>query len=242
MLPYPHRCTDPLIYSRSGHSKRIGVFIDRDGTLIEEKHYLHRISDMKFLPGIVSGLRKLTSIGMSLYLFTNQAGIAHGHFDEATLAAIHHHLLRQLRAVGIGFRGLLYCPHHPEAEISTYRCDCGGRKPKADLLFQAALYDRVNLAKSFVIGDKLGDIVAGKKAGTKTILVLTGYGRQEAANIAENSLPDYIAPNLAAAIHWVISQSRCGPDNPLRGENLVDKIADPQDIGSCTRKNKQYLR
>lgn len=206
MLPQFHRCSDPFIYTYPNPSKRIAVFMDRDGTIIEEKHYLRRIADIKLFPGVASSLRKLTNLGLSLYLFTNQAGVAHGYFDETALANIHRHLMLRLRAAGVGFRGVLYCPHHPKAEVSAYCHDCFGRKPNPGLLYQTAIYDKVDLKKSYVIGDKLSDIKAGKLAGAKTILVLTGYGRQELTHITEELSPDHIAINLPEATDWIIAR------------------------------------
>ena len=201
-----------LIYRCSGLSevtKRItaltpAIFFDRDGTIIEEKHYLKQITDIRFLHGVISGLKKLKLINLPLYLVTNQAGIAHGYFDESTLEEIHLFLLRELAKANIFLKGVYYCPHHPTAKIDQYCLNCYGRKPEPGLLFKAAEIDALDLNWSYFIGDKLSDIAAGKKAGMKTILVLTGYGKEERAKITMINSPDYITQNFLQATNWIL--------------------------------------
>jgi len=183
-----------------------GVFFDRDGTIIEERNYLSRTSDLKVLGGVVSGLKKLKSLGMPIYLITNQAGIAHGIFNEEQLRLIHLFLTDKLLESEIKFRATFYCPHHPEAEVSKYRFDCFSRKPNPGLLYQAARFDKLNLKHSYIIGDKLTDLEAGRRAGTKTILVLTGYGADEVKNINPDQKPDFIASNIDDAADWIIQR------------------------------------
>ena len=206
METYYHRCNESLTLNNPPAETRSGIFLDRDGTLIKEKHYLKNINDIEFFPEVTSSLKQLASNGFSLYLYTNQAGIAHGLFNEETLGEIHQHLLGELEKNGVQLQGVLYCPHHPHAENLDYRADCFGRKPNPGLLYQAALIDKIDLGHSYVIGDKLIDVLAGKKAGTKTVLVLTGYGEQEALKITPETLPDYIAPTLSQAVTWIISK------------------------------------
>lgn len=214
MTTYFHKCTDPLIritddaraYTRPQAKSVWGggaIFLDRDGTIIVEKNYLREIEDLKLLPGAVPGLKKLGATGMPLYLLTNQAGIAHGYFDENRVDAIHRYLIDLLATAGIHFRGVLYCPHHPQAEVAAYRTDCFCRKPKPGLLLHAAYLDSIDLSRSFVIGDKLTDLEAAKNVTAKAILVLTGYGVGESRRIQDREAPDYVADDLLDAAEWI---------------------------------------
>ena len=146
------------------------VVVDRDGTLIAERHYLADPQGVELLPGVVDGLRAFAAQGYELAVVTNQSGIGRGLFDERALQAVHAELRRQLAASGIELRGIWYCPHHPELG-----CRC--RKPEPALL-EHALHD-LGYAPSecLVVGDKACDIELGQRLGIRTALVRTGYGR-----------------------------------------------------------------
>lgn len=198
------RCSDPVEPAPTLLPMKAGIFIDRDGTLIEECHYLNSIANIRFLPKVCSGLRQLQHNRLPLYIFTNQSGVAHGFFTELQLSEIHQYLFTTFERSKIHFDGLLYCPHHPNAEISEYRLDCWCRKPRPGLLYKAAAIDHVDLRKSYVIGDKLIDVAAGKQAGSKTILVLTGYGNKERNQITHINQPDFIASDFEQAVYWIL--------------------------------------
>jgi D-glycero-D-manno-heptose 1,7-bisphosphate phosphatase len=185
-----------------------GIFFDRDGTIIEEKNYLFRIKDLKLLDGVISGLQKLKPLGMPFYLITNQAGIAHDLFTKNQLRSVQNFLAQKLMESQIGFRAVFYCPHHPEAKLPEYRFNCFCRKPNPGLLYQAARFDKLNLKHSYIIGDKLTDLEAGRKVGAKTILVLTGYGPIEYEKIEPRQEPNFIASNIDDAANWIIGQEK----------------------------------
>lgn len=203
MNTFIYRCSDPVEPDLLSPLKP-GIFIDRDGTLIEECHYLKSITDIRFLPKVCSGLQRLKINNLPLYIFTNQSGVAHGYFDESKLTEIHQYLFKAFERSKIHFNGLLYCPHHPTAEVPQYRLDCHCRKPHPGLLFKAAISDHIDLKNSYVIGDKLIDISAGKQAGSKTILVLTGYGKKERTQITTECRPDLIAIDFEQAVNWIL--------------------------------------
>jgi D-glycero-D-manno-heptose 1,7-bisphosphate phosphatase len=192
--------------------KNRAVFFDRDGTIIEEKPYLRRVSDLVLLKDTVNCLKKLNDAGLLLFLYTNQAGIAHGYFTESTLGEIHMKLCEDLRKQKVELRGILYCPHHPAAELKTYRRDCFGRKPNPGLLFQAAEQELLDLRHSYVIGDRLTDIKAGKSSGAKTGLVLTGYGQTECIKMAADNRPDFIGADLTRITEWILDDLDKGAD------------------------------
>ncbi len=198
------QCNNEVASTQVPFYGRGGIFFDRDGTIIEERNHLSQTSELKVLGGVVSGLQKLKCLGMPIYLITNQAGIAHGIFNEEQLRIIHRFLTNKLWESKIKFRATFYCPHHPEAEVLKYRYDCFSRKPNPGLLYQAARFDKLNLKHSYIIGDKLSDLEAGGWAGTKTILVLTGYGSEELKKIKPDQKPDLITANIDTAADWII--------------------------------------
>jgi D-glycero-D-manno-heptose 1,7-bisphosphate phosphatase len=185
-----------------------GIFLDRDGTIIVEKKYLRDTANLEFLPGAIPGLRKLAATGLPLYIFTNQAGVAHGYFNEEALNQIHFFMVAKLKQAGVKLRGIYYCPHHSQAEIESYRCNCVCRKPNPGLLQLAAFRDHLDLEQSYIIGDKLSDLSAGKRVAAKTALVLTGYGLKESTMITAETFPDFIGPNLETIAEWIIADHR----------------------------------
>jgi len=153
-------------------SLRPAVFLDRDGTLIEECHYLHEPYKVRLLPGVVSGLRALQRLGLVLIMVTNQSGIGRGYFDRAAVDAVHNRLLQLLSKEGVTIDGIYLCPHAPEE-----KCAC--RKPLPSLALRAAEEHRVSMVASFVIGDKACDVDMALNAGATPILVRTGYGAEQ---------------------------------------------------------------
>ncbi len=145
------------------------LVVDRDGTLIEERHYLGDRAGVALLPGVVEGLRAFAANGYELAIVTNQSGIGRGFFDEQALADVHRELRQQLAQNGITIHGIWHCPHHPD-----HGCAC--RKP-APLLLERAMQELgYEPAQCLVVGDKACDIELGARLGVRTALVRTGYG------------------------------------------------------------------
>jgi D-glycero-D-manno-heptose 1,7-bisphosphate phosphatase len=136
------------------------IFVDRDGTLIEDRGYAHRVEDYARLPGAVEGLRLLRAAGYRLAIVTNQSGIGRGYFDEAAFERFQAHLLDDFRAAGVEFDAVYHCPHRPDAG-----CDC--RKPEPGLLRRAERELGVELARSWVIGDQLKDLELAARAACR---------------------------------------------------------------------------
>ncbi len=145
------------------------VLLDRDGTLNAERHYLASPDGLELLPNTLNGLHRLMELGLGLAVLTNQSGIRRGHFDWATLDAIHHRLGELLRQGGVVLDGIYVCPH-----VDEDGCDC--RKPRPGLARQAAVELGFDPRKAFVIGDKPCDVELGRRVGATTFLVRTGYG------------------------------------------------------------------
>lgn len=156
------------------------LFLDRDGTLVQPRHYPSRPEDLCLYDGIGPKLRCLQQAGFLLVVITNQAGIARGYFGEAALRRMHEHLARELARFQVYLDGIYYCPHHPDGTIAelAIRCDC--RKPQPGMLLRAAADLDIDLQRSWFVGDILDDVEAGNRAGCRTILV----------DLGTESLPD----------------------------------------------------
>lgn len=167
------------------------ICLDRDGTIIVDKHYLSSAPDVELLPNSLAGLSRLQAAGFCFCIITNQSGIGRGYFTLADYHAVNAQMLQLLNAGGVTIAGVYFCPHAPSE-------NCACRKPQISLLQQASRELNFALADCIVIGDKAADIELGKNAGAKlTILTRTGYGKKH-----ENSndcQPDFIADDLLAA-------------------------------------------
>jgi D-glycero-D-manno-heptose 1,7-bisphosphate phosphatase len=187
------------------------VFLDRDGVLVEDVDLLARAEDLRVLPGTSASLRRLKEAGFWLGVVTNQTVIARGLVTEAELARIHDRLRRMLRDEGAPPLDAIYvCPHHPQATLPEYRVNCACRKPRPGMLLQAAREHDLDLSHSFLVGDRLSDILAGARAGCRTAWVLSGmHSRKpiESPDPQETAEPDFTGPDLAAATEWILSQT-----------------------------------
>lgn len=180
--------------------KQIAVFIDRDGTINQDRNYLDNAQDFEFIPGAADAIKKLNECGLKVVVITNQSGIARGILTEETLSDIHDRMVHLLATEGAYLDGIYYCPHHPDDG-----CDC--RKPATGMVRNAIHDLDVDIAHSYIIGDKRADVHLGHNLGLTSILVLTGYGREENEFFEnEKAKPDFVADNLRHAAEWIISQ------------------------------------
>lgn len=176
------------------------VFLDRDGTIIEECHYLKDPSKVKLLPGVALGIKLLKEKGFLIVIVTNQSGIAKGYFDFAALEQVHVEMTRQLTVEGVMIDKIYSCPHHPGGIIEPYNINCQCRKPDIVMALQAEKDLDIDLKHSYMIGDKEIDIAFGKNFGAKAaILVATGYGKDNYSTQA-----DYRAPDFLDAVTWIM--------------------------------------
>lgn len=185
-------------------SLRPAVFLDRDGTLIEEAGYLDRLERLVFYPYSVDAVRLLNRAELAVVIITNQAGVARGIFREAFVGEAHRYVTKRLEQGGAHVDGFYYCPHHPEASVEQYRKSCECRKPQPGMLRQAADELKLDLARSFVIGDRWHDLQAGDAVGARGILVRTGYGRTEEAAPKPRMAAAAIVDNLIEAASWIL--------------------------------------
>jgi D-glycero-D-manno-heptose 1,7-bisphosphate phosphatase len=180
---------------------RAAVFLDRDGTLNVERNYLYRVADFELVPGAAEAVALLNQSGRLAIVVTNQAGIARGLYDAAAVDVLHGHLQAVLREHGAHIDAFYFCPHHPEF---TGQCDC--RKPRPGMLLAAAADHAVDLGRSWLVGDTLGDLGAGQAAGCRTILVRTGYGtRTEAELLASSVQPAAVVDDVLAAVRFILA-------------------------------------
>jgi D-glycero-D-manno-heptose 1,7-bisphosphate phosphatase len=173
------------------------IFIDKDGTLIEDIPYNVDPDLIRFMAGAIDGLKKLKTEGYLLIVISNQSGIAHGYFKEEAMQQVKEKLWGTLQDYGIRLDGLFYCPHHPYGTVSQYAFSCDCRKPKPGMIFKAAENLNVDLSRSWMIGDILHDVEAGNKAGCKTILI--NNGNETEWDLNENRKPTAMAGNLQEA-------------------------------------------
>jgi D-glycero-D-manno-heptose 1,7-bisphosphate phosphatase len=181
------------------------VFIDRDGTINEESGYLFRKEDCRFIPGTFEAIVQLNIAGFLVVVITNQSGIARGYYSEADLDQLHLYMADEIAAAGGRIDGWYHCPHHPDYLSESSQCDC--RKPLPGMLQRAAHELGLDLASSWMIGDKIADVAAGSAAGCQTILVKTGYGAVEALSAQIEQL---ILADLEAAAAHIIEQTLKG--------------------------------
>jgi D-glycero-D-manno-heptose 1,7-bisphosphate phosphatase len=183
---------------------RPAVFLDRDGTMIEDVGYLERLDRVAWFPWTVDAIRALNRAGLPVVVVTNQSGIARGFFTESFVDETHRHMTAVLAAGGAHVDAYYYCPHYPSGTVAAYvrRCDC--RKPGRGLVDRAARDLSLDPARSFVVGDKWLDVELGRRIGGRGILVRTGLGAAEEGRAPADVKADAIVDNLAAAASWIL--------------------------------------
>jgi D-glycero-D-manno-heptose 1,7-bisphosphate phosphatase len=202
------------VTARPDSGVKPAVFLDRDGTMIEDVGYLDRLDQIAFYPWTIDAVRALNRAGLPVVVITNQSGIARGIFSEAFVDETHRAISAQMDAGGARVDAYYYCPHHPRGTVERYavRCDC--RKPGAALIHRAARDLGLDPSRSFMVGDKWLDVGAARAAGARAILVRTGLGAIQEARGSPNLTPDAIVDNLAAAVSWILLNPHSAIRNP----------------------------
>ncbi len=177
------------------------VFLDRDGTLNEEMGYINHPSRFQIFDFAAKAVKQLNDAGFHVFIVTNQAGIARGYFTESLLDEIHEQLENHMNQAGAIIEKIYYCPHHPRAVIKKYKTDCACRKPNPGMIHLAEREFKINRNASYMVGDRYQDVVMGKRAGLKTIMLLTGYGRGEYMYQRDRweTPPDMVEENVLTA-------------------------------------------
>jgi D-glycero-D-manno-heptose 1,7-bisphosphate phosphatase len=177
------------------------VFLDRDGTIIEEKNYLSRVEEVEILPGAGAALGRLCRAGLKLFIVSNQSGVGRGYFTLAEVEKVNQHIVRELGREGARFEKIYIAPEAPDAPSR-------GRKPSPQFLLDARDEYGVELAQSYMIGDKLIDLECGWNAGVKKcLLVRTGYGAELERASAGKLAAAVVVDHLSAAAQWILKQT-----------------------------------
>ena len=180
------------------------VFLDKDGTISHDKGYIDHPSKVELFPNSAKAIQLLNNSGLKVCIVSNQAGIARGYFGEDMLQSIDKTLQRKLLANHAYYDAVYYCPHHPDHGHYPYKKDCDCRKPNPGMLLKASDEYGLDLKESYMVGDKDSDLEAGRRAGCKTILVLTGYGEDTKKNLNGHQ-PDFVAKDLLEAVNWILT-------------------------------------
>ena len=183
----------------------VGVFLDRDGTINEEMGYINHIDRFVLLLGVAAAIRKINESGFKAVVVTNQSGAARGYFPVELIDQVHQKMKGLLKEQGAFLDGVYTCTHGPAEKERSGTCDC--RKPGIALMKQAAAELKLDLARSYVVGDRFKDIEMAHNAKSKGILVLTGYGKGEYEFLGPRSKvqPDYVAEDLSEAVDWILA-------------------------------------
>lgn len=197
------------------------IFLDKDGTLIKDIPYNTDPALISLMPNAAKGIAALQSGGYLPIVVSNQSGVALGYFTEADLIGVSEKIRTLLETEGVKIHGWYYCPHAAEGKIQPYVHLCNCRKPLPGLLLSAARHFMISLAESWMIGDILDDIEAGKRAGCRTILL--DIGNETEWRLNEWRQPDYVAQDLAEAAAIILSSGEKEPESP--GENRKDHAA-----------------
>ena len=185
------------------------VFLDRDGVIIEDLHLLTKRARIQLLDGVPQALVRLRRAGFALIVITNQTVVSRGLATEQDVIDLNAEIQSLIeRAGGPYLDAFYFCPHHPNATLPAYRMDCECRKPRPGLLLRAAREHNLNLGASFVVGDRITDIIAGARAGCRTVLVQTGKHQlppiETVEPLDESVQPDHVCANLGEAARWIL--------------------------------------
>lgn len=181
---------------------RRGVFLDKDGTVVENIPYNVDPEQIRLASGAALGLTALHEAGFVLAIVSNQSGVARGLFAEEALVGVEQRLRQLLADSGVPLTGFYWCPHHPQGSVARYATMCDCRKPAPGMLLRAARELDLDLARSWMIGDLLDDVEAGHRAGCRTLLIDNGYEKEW--RLAPPRQPDHRAGDLAEAARIIL--------------------------------------
>jgi len=190
--------------------KQKAIFLDRDGTIIRHVDYLTKREEVRLLPGAARAISLFNERGFLVFVVTNQAVIARGLATPSEVEKINTHIVDRLKKRGATIHGVYYCPHHPEnhpdvpGHAKKYRVECECRKPAPGMLRKAIKDFNIDARQSFMIGDALTDVVAGRRAKVKTILVKSGPGHTRLDQLYRHIEPDFEARHLLDAVKFTV--------------------------------------
>ena len=178
--------------------KKGAIFLDRDGTINEEMGYINHLDRFIVFPYVAESIKIFNKLGFKVVVVTNQSGVARGYFSESLVNKLHEILKNKMKQEGAKIDAIYYCPHHPKEGQQKYKIDCTCRKPKPGMILKAIEEHKIDINKSYMIGDRYKDILFAKNLKIKSGFVLTGYGRGEYLYDKEKWKyePDFVGENL----------------------------------------------
>jgi len=182
---------------------RRAVFLDRDGVINNHGDYVNTVEDLHLIDGSAAAIRKLNDAGLPVYVITNQGGIAFGYLTEAALETIHVNMLERLAEAGAHVDGIYSCPYHPKGTVPPFDRESSCRKPGIGMFELARDEHDLDLSTSYYVGDMTSDMLAGQRAGCRTILVATGFGGKDGEYEAR---PVLRAADLAEAVDIILAE------------------------------------
>ncbi|MFC2160290.1 D-glycero-alpha-D-manno-heptose-1,7-bisphosphate 7-phosphatase [Acidobacteriota bacterium] len=189
--------------------KKKAVFIDRDGTINRDVGYPSSYSMIDIYPYSFEAVKKIKAAGFLAVIITNQSGVGRGIIEEKGLQNIHAKLNEEFERRGVSFDGIYYCPHYVFSEAEKFREKCACRKPNPGMGKRAAQDLDIDTSLSYMIGDKVEDLLFGININAAPILVLTGYGLESQKKLEENGIhPAYVAHNFLEAVDWIVKQEK----------------------------------
>jgi D-glycero-D-manno-heptose 1,7-bisphosphate phosphatase len=194
--------------SGAGAAPRLprAVFLDRDGTIIEEVGYLDRVERVALYPWTIDAIRAFNRAGLAVVLVSNQSGVARGFFTEQVVDDVHAYMASLLAEGGARIDAYYYCPHHPDGKVAGYARACDCRKPGRALIDRAARELDVDPGRSFVVGDRWVDVALARAIGAHGVLVRTGYGASVEPERPGDLTADAIVDNVIAAASWILGR------------------------------------
>lgn len=212
---------------------RPAVLLDKDGTLVEDVPYNGDADHVRLAPGAAEAVRLFAEADIPLVVVTNQSGLARGRFTEDELVQTLARMAALVDNAGGHIEAIYCCPHHPDGTVKRFTASCGCRKPRPGLLHQAAIERGIDLDRSFMVGDILDDVAAGRAAGTRTVLLDNGHETEW--ELTPERMPDQIVGDLLQAARSIVSivaeerrheeaQSACGRRTTAESDRALDRI------------------
>lgn len=195
---------------KDSENRSSAVFLDRDGVIIEDVHLLTSCEQVRLFDGVAESLERLCQIGYLLFIVSNQTVVARGLSSEEDVTDVNAFICSELSSTAnCKIEKCYFCPHHPEATVQEYRVKCNCRKPLPGLLLRAAEEYGIDLKSSFMVGDRISDVIAGCRAGCRTIHVQTGM--HSAAPIVSDAMdlsvkPDHVCMNINEAVEIILEK------------------------------------
>ena len=188
--------------------KKPAVFMDRDGTINEQRGYINHLSRFELLPGVTDAVKLLNKNNFFAIIVTNQSGVARGYYPVSLVHQVNELMTKSLEREGATIDGIFFCPHHPRGIVPEFTADCDCRKPKTGLVHQALKVLDIDMSNSYVVGDRYVDIELAIRLNLKGVLVKTGYGLGEVEYVIPEMAgkPSHVAEDLLDAVKWILKR------------------------------------